>query len=115
MGITSTLKSGEGIARVATGTYITDTTAAAHDVNCGFTPKYVRIMNETGDAFMEWNDTMADAEAMVLVGDTDPVTWQLVTSNGVTPLDDGTTHGFRIGLNTDVNVTNQQVSWLAIG
>lgn len=115
MSVTSTLKSGEGINRVATGTYLEDDTAAAHDVNCGFKPKWVRVVNETGGHTLEWNDTMADAEGLKTTEDAGTVDIAMITSNGITPLDDGTTKGFRIGLDTDINVVNEQVSWIAIG
>jgi len=112
MPVTTTLKSGDGVARFATGTYITDVTAAAHDVNCGFQPKHVTVYNETSRDSIEWNDTMADAEGFKRVA---AGTGTFITSLGITPLDNGTTKGFRIGLDTDINVTNEQVSWVARG
>ena len=112
MGVTSTQKPSDGVVRIVTGTYITDATAAAHDVNCGFKPKFVRVWNETSSDSIEWNDTMADAEGIKKVA---AGTSSLITSLGITPLDNGTTHGFRIGLDTDINVINEQVSWIAIG
>lgn len=112
MGVTSTTQPGEGINRVATGTYITDATVANHDVNCGFTPKYVKVWNETSGDQYEWNDTMANAEAFKRVA---AGTGSFITTLGITPLDNGTTHGFRIGLDLDINVINEQVSWLAVG
>jgi len=112
MGVTSTLIKGDGVPRSATGTYITDGTAAATDVACGFQPKYVKVWNEaTGDQ-IEWNDTMADAEGFKRIA---AGTGSLVTTLGITPLKDGTTIGFRIGLDTDINVTGEQTSWLALG
>jgi len=112
MGVTATQKAGDGVNRTVTGTYITDATAAAHDVHCGFKPKYVKVWNETSSDSYEWNDTMADAEAIKRVA---AGTGTIITSLGITPLDNGTTRGFRIGLDTDINVINEQVSWLAIG
>lgn len=112
MGVTATQKASDGVVRFVTGTYITDATAAAHDVNCGFKPKYVKVWNETSGDQIEWNDTMADAEGMKKVA---AGTTAIVTTLGITPLDDGTTHGFRIGLDTDINVINEQVSYIAIG
>jgi len=114
MAITATIVNGEGINRVSTGTYIQSSTAAAYDVNCGFTPKYVKVFNETSGDQIEWNENMADAEGFkrITAG-----TGSLVTSNGITPIaaNDGTEMGFTIGLDTDINVSNEQVSWLAIG
>lgn len=112
MSVTATIKSGEGINRVATGTYLENDTAAAYDVNCGFKPKFVKLFNEASGDQMEWNDTMANAEGFKRVA---AGTGSMVTSNGVTPLDDGTTKGFRIGLDTDLNVVNEQLSWYAVG
>lgn len=112
MGVTATQSPADGVPRFVTGTYITDATAAAHDVNCGFKPKYVKVWNETSGDQIEWNDRMADAEGFKRVA---AGTGSLVTTLGITPLDNGTTHGFRIGLDTDINVINEQTSWIAIG
>jgi hypothetical protein len=51
---------------------------------------------------------MADASAIkrAIAGDL-----TIVTSNGITP----STSGFVIGLDTDVNVINEQLDWIAIG
>lgn len=108
MAITSTIKNNDGVARVATGAYITSSTAAAFTLTIGFKPKYVHIWNETSGDEIEWNENMADAEGFKRVA---AGTGALVTSNGITP----TTHGFTVGLDTDINVINEQLSWLAIG
>ena len=112
MGVTESQTPGEGVNRTTTGTYITDATVANHDVDCGYTPKYVIVWNETSGDQLEWNDTMADAEGFKRVA---AGTAAMITSLGITPLDNGTTHGFRIGLDTDINVINEQVSYLAVG
>lgn len=95
-------------ARIVTGAIIESGTAVAVDVNLGFTPRYVKIWNETSGDMIEWNDTMADAEGMKRVA---AGTASKVTSNGITP----SSHGFTIGLDTDINVTAEQMSYLAIG
>lgn len=98
----------DGVVRVMTGAYIDTGTAAAFTLTIGFKPKYVKIWNETSGDSIEWNEQMADAEGFKAVA---AGTQALVTSNGITP----TTHGFTIGLDTDINVTSEQLSWIAIG
>lgn len=98
------------VVHVAVGSYIDTGTAAAFTITVGFQPRYVRVSNEDGDCFEEWYEGMADAEAMKLVGDTDPVTYAKITSNGITV----SASGFTVGLDTDINVTSQQLSWMAI-
>lgn len=99
------------VANIAVGSYIDTGTAAAFSITCGFQPRYVRVVNEDGDAFEEWFEGMADAEAMKLIGDTSPVTYSKITTNGITV----SANGFTVGLDTDINVTSQQLSWLALG
>jgi len=111
MAATQSQSSDKGIVHRAVGSYIEDTLAAAFVITVGFQPRYVRVVNEDGDAMMEWFEGMADAEAMKLVGDTSPVTYAKITSNGITV----SATGFTVGLDTDVNVVNQQMSWLALG
>ena len=112
MAITSTQSAQPAsVANIAVGSYITTGTAAAFTITTGFKPRYVRVSNEDGDAMEEWFEGMADAEAMKLVGDTSPVTYSKITSNGITV----SASGFTVGLDTDVNVTSQQLSWLALG
>lgn len=109
MAQTITQSAGDGIMRVATGRYLDTGTVAAYDFECGFRPKYVKVQNlaATG-ATLEWYEGMADASAWksVTAGD-----GTLITTLGITPL----TNGFTFGLDTDTNVTSEQVSWLAIG
>lgn len=51
---------------------------------------------------------MADSEMMkMLTGGT----YAKMTSHGIIPLD----KGFTVGLDTDLNVANEQLSWIAIG
>jgi len=111
MSSTSTQSYGKGIFQMGVGSYIETGTAAAVTITTGFKPRYVKVMNEDGDAYMEWYEGMADAEAMKLVGDTTPAVLGKVTSNGITV----SASGFIIGLDTDVNVASQQMSWLALG
>lgn len=108
MAITSTQENGDGIVHIANGNYITSDTAAAFDITCGFTPRYVRVCNETSGDMYEWFNGMASAEALKQVA---AGTRSIITTLGITPL----TAGFTVGLDTDVNVINEQLSWLALG
>lgn len=93
---------------VAVGSYIDTGTAAAFKITTGFKPRYVKVVNEDGDCYYEWFEGMADAEAMkMLTGGT----YAKQTTLGITVAADG----FTVGLDTDINATSQQLSWLAIG
>ena len=96
------------VSNVATGRYLTDATAAAITITCGFKPRYVRVQNNTSGDGMEWFHGMAAASAQKQVAAGDKT---LITSLGITVSE----RGFVIGLDTDVNVINEQLSWLAIG
>ena len=108
MAITSTQTYGKGIANFETGSYITSSTAAAFDITTGFKPRYVRIVNETSGDQIEWFDGMADSEGLKRIA---AGAGALVTSNGIIPL----SNGFTVGLDADINVINEQLSWLALG
>lgn len=108
MAQTITTSTGDGVSRVATGRYLDTGTVAAYDFTCGFTPKYVKVVNVTSRDELEWFEGMADASAVKTVA---AGTRTLITTLGITPLTDG----FTLGLDTDVNVSNEQVSWIAIG
>jgi hypothetical protein len=83
-------------------------TVAARDITLGFKPRVVRVINVTSRDMMEWYEGMADASAVKTVA---AGTRTLITSNGITP----TANGFTIGLDTDVVVTSEQISWEAVG
>jgi len=100
------------LTRMATGAYIEDSSAAAFTITCGFTPRYVKVFNETGGHYEEWNENMANAEALKTTEDTGTVDIAMITSNGITPV---TNSGFTVGLDTDINVVNEQMSWIAFG
>ena len=93
---------------MAVGRYITDTTAAAFDITTGFKPRYVRVENLTDRNGMEWFEGMADSEALKTAA---AGTKTLATTNGIIPL----SNGFTVGLDTDVNITSKQLSWIALG
>lgn len=95
------------VSHIAVGSYITSSTAAAIVITTGFTPRYVRVCNETSGDMMEWFTGMADAEALKQVA---AGTRSIITTLGITP----SASGFTIGLDTDVNVINEQLSWMAM-
>ena len=108
MAQTITTKLPRALAQVATGRYLDTGTVAAYKFTLGFKPRYVRVQNlaATG-ATLEWYEGMADASAVkrVTAGD-----MTVITTLGITVADDG----FTFGLDTDTNVTSEQVSFLAI-
>lgn len=108
MAITST-QSEHQVRNVAVGRYITTGTAAAFKITTGFKPRYVKVVNlaATGSQ-VEWFEGMADASGMkrVTAGD-----MTLITTLGITVADDG----FTVGLDTDLNVTDEQISWVCFG
>jgi len=108
MTVTST-QSMHQVRNVAIGRYVSDATAAAFNITTGFKPRYVKVQNlaATG-CTIEWFEGMADASAhkRVTAGD-----FTLITTLGITPL----SYGFTVGLDTDLNVTDEQLSWLAMG
>ena len=96
------------VTNTAVGSYIDTGTAAAFVITTGFQARYVKVVNEDGDCYYEWFEGMADAEAMkMLTGGT----YAKVTTHGITV----SANGFTVGLDTDINVTSQQLSWIAIG
>ena len=109
MVITSTQSSPNASAfQMATGNYLDTGTAAAFTITLGFQPKYVRVENETSRDGYEWFEGMADAEAIKHVA---AGTRTIITTLGITPV----VNGFTVGLDTDVNVTSEQISWIAMG
>lgn len=109
MAQTITTKVPENTLRVATGRYLDTGTVAAYTFTTGFKPRYVKVVNlAASSSSFEWFEGMADASAWKTATNGDAA---LVTSNGIT-VDD---RGFTLGLDTDVNVTSEQISWLAIG
>ena len=111
MAVTSTQSKGPAdVNNVAVGRYHDDGTAAAFKITTGFKPRYVKVFNvgATGLASMEWFEGMADASCILTVTDG---TITVPTTLGITVAVDG----FTVGLNTDVNITHEQLSWIAIG
>jgi len=108
MSVTSTQTHDGGVVKRAVGRYIDTGTAAAFNITCGFKPRYVNVTNVDDAERIEWWEGMADASALKTVT---AGTVTLTTSLGITPL----ANGFTVGLDTDVNVSSSQISWLALG
>ena len=109
MAITSTQSKGPAsVSNVAVGAYIDTGTVAAFTITCGFKPRYVRIVNETSMDEGEWFEGMADNEIFKRLA---AGTATMHTASGITP----TTHGFTVGLDPDLVVSSEQLSWIAIG
>jgi len=109
MAITSTQsKSPADVNNVAVGSYITSSTAAAFKITTGFKPRFVEVCNETSGDSYKWYEGMADAEAIKRLA---AGTTSIITTLGITVAADG----FTVGLDLDVNVINEQLSWMAIG
>lgn len=111
MAVTSTQsKAPASVNNVAHGRYIDTGTAAAFTITCGFKPRYVRVVNHnsSGLVMIEWFEGMADAAGVKTASNGDRTE---LTTLGITPL----SYGFTVGLDTDLNVTSEQLSWQAIG
>ena len=109
MAVTSSqVKNSASVVQVAVGSYITSSTAAAFDITVGFKPLWVRVVNETSGDMYEWYHGMAAAEAVKMLA---AGTRSIITTLGITQL----SYGFTVGLDTDVNVINEQLSWMAVG
>lgn len=106
MAVTSTQTNNGVRINKAVGRYLTSSTAAAITITCGFKPRIVRIYNVTSGDMMEWFEGMTAATAVKTVA---AGTRSILSSLGITVADDG----FVIGLDTDVNVINEQISWVA--
>lgn len=79
---------------------------AAIDVDCGFVPRYVQVVNLTDRITFEFYEGMTDTNALKTVANG---TRTLETSGGITL----TTDGF--SLDAAAVIQNKQYSWVAIG
>ena len=109
MAITSTQsKVPADVNNVAIGRYIDTGTVAAFKITTGFQPRYVRVVNQTSGDEYEWFEGMTAAHAIKRVA---AGSQAATTSLGITVAADG----FTVGLDLDINVTSEQLSWIAIG
>jgi hypothetical protein len=95
-------------ANIAVGRYHTTATAAAFKITTGFQPRYVKVQNEGSFAQMEWYEGMTAAYSIKKMA---TGTASMPTSLGITVAADG----FTVGLDTDVNIIDEQLAWIAIG
>lgn len=96
------------VTNIAVGRYVNGATAAAFVITTGFKPRHVRIVNNTSQDELSWFEGMADASGFKRLA---AGTGTAISSNGITP----TANGFTVGLDTDINVIGEQLSWMAIG
>ena len=88
-----------------------DGTGAAIDVNCGFVPAYVKVVNieQATVSQLEWYRGMADASALRTSGTLG--TGTKIVANGITPKGDAASdtveQGFTIGADTVVNIATE--------
>lgn len=90
-------------------------TGAAINIQCGFAPDYVEIINIDGDARLTYTSDMADGAGYKVIA---AGTGALVATGGVTPYAGtaaGNSRGFTIGADTDVNVSAETLVWVAFG
>jgi hypothetical protein len=87
-------------------------TGANIDIELGWIPSHVRVVNITSATIeeLEWFSGMASASAIKTV--TGTVARTKITTLGITPLS-ATFLGFRIGADTDVNVSGETIVWIA--
>lgn len=93
-----------------------DGTGAAIDIELGFIPSHVMVINTESATSeqLDWYSTMADDSAIKTV--TGAVARTKITEDGITPLGAGaadTFQGFRIGADADVNVAGETLFWAA--
>jgi hypothetical protein len=105
-------------------------TAANIDITLGSVPAWVKLFNIDGLVELDWTADMPDAYGMKKITDG---TISYISSLGITPLgdDEGLTvsasdtttdgdtttltqiRGFRIGADTDVNVSGERIKYIA--
>lgn len=98
------------VSNVAVGRYLTSSTAAAITITTGFKPRYVKVVNLNASGLVqeEWFEGMTADTSFKSAADG---TQSVLASLGITV----SANGFVIGLDTDINVINEQLSWIAIG
>lgn len=110
MAQTISITPGDGVMRLANVAYLDTGTVAAYEFECGFRPKYVKLVNTNGSGLVqiEWFEGMTAAHGVKTAANG---TRSTITSLGITVAD----NGFTMGLDTDLNVTSEQVYGIAIG
>lgn len=116
MTVTATVTQNNGPNRIAQGRYFDDAAIAADvDFDIGFKPRYVRVVNETGLAVLEWFEGMTDGRGTKQI--TAGTMSFVAASTGITPRGGESTtdtiRGFTLGQDADILVQNEQLSWYA--
>lgn len=99
--------------QIAVGTV--EGTGSAINVELGFIPAYVEIINETDPGLYKWYNTMADAEMLKV---TDAVAMTFPTTNGISAYagtEAGDSAGFTIGADSDMNAASDVLHYFAVG
>lgn len=104
------------VCNIAVGRYLSSDTAAAITITIGFKARYIEVWNvtaaSTGLVCVKWFEGMAAASAIKMYdAGSSEAGLELITSLGITVSD----KSFVIGLDTDLNVISEQLSWMAIG
>ena len=91
-----------------------DGTGASIDVDLGWTPDHVAVLNTEAADFAElrWGSSMGNGHAVKRVAST----FTKITTLGITPLGNATgdaKRGFRIGADADVNVAGETLQYFA--
>lgn len=94
-----------------------DGTGASIDINLGWIPDHVRVFNweATDYGSLTWFKGMTAGHAIKELTGTDR-DLSKITTLGITQLGAGATDtvkGFRIGADTDVNVSGESITWVA--
>jgi hypothetical protein len=105
MAITETQNNGNGVLYRANGSYLDDAaTPEAMVITCGFTPKYVRVVNETDRTQTEKFESMVDANTLKIAANGDAT---LATDSAIIFNEKGFT--FLKAL----TIQNKQYRWIA--
>lgn len=91
------------------GKYVCDASPSATNINVGFVPSRVEVVNATDkDVSLVWTSDMADASGITDAG-------AAVTSGGITPVaqTDGTNHGFLVGTDAAVQEASKTYTFRA--
>ena len=91
------------------GKYVCDASPSATNINVGFVPSRVEVINATDrDVSLVWTSDMADGTGITDAG-------AAVASGGITPVaqTDGTNHGFLVGTDASVQEANKTYTFRA--
>lgn len=91
------------------GKYVCDASPSATNINVGFVPSRVEVVNATDrDVSLVWTSDMPNASGITDAG-------SAVSSGGITPVahTDGTNHGFLIGTDATVQEASKTYTFRA--